>query len=159
MTTVGVPKRKPKNAPERDLQNHFRIWASERIKDVRVFVRSVGVFELEDGRVFRAGLRGQSDLYAITKGGRHIEIEVKSKTGKLTPDQERWRDWCQSFGVPWFLLKPEGDETQGQTLERGIQMLRAAMKEEPISHCEHGVPFLRCETCALADYIAPTRTG
>ncbi len=38
-----------------------------------------------------------------------IWIELKSKTGRLEPEQKDWRDWCNSVGIPWFLCRSIDD--------------------------------------------------
>ena len=41
------------------------------------------------GRVVRFGIPGQADLTGILPDGRRLEIEVKSPTGRQTPQQTR----------------------------------------------------------------------
>lgn len=38
-----------------------------------------------------------------------IWIEMKSRTGRLRPEQKEWRDWCHSIGAPWFLCRSVSD--------------------------------------------------
>ena len=96
------------------------------LPDLRLFRRNVGAIQMQ-GRVFRAGLPGQADMYGYERGtGRAIEIEAKLRS-KLSPDQERWRDWCQSWGVLWLLLAASKGETQGQTVTRWVAETRLAM--------------------------------
>jgi hypothetical protein len=109
---------------ERALQNMFRMKATESLKDVRLFVRSVGTFELSDGRVFRAGIKGQSDLIGIARGGLHIEIELKAEKGRFSPEQVAWRHFCQEWGVPWLLLQPLRGEAVEATMERWVGLVR-----------------------------------
>jgi hypothetical protein len=90
--------------------------------DVRMFRRNTGIIQLES-RVFRAGIPGQCDLYAIGKGARHFEIECK-RFGKLSEPQERWRDWCRSWGIPWLLLEVAKGEVPAETVHRWIDELR-----------------------------------
>jgi hypothetical protein len=109
---------------ERSLQNVFRMQLTQAIPTLRAFVRSVGVFELEDGRVFRAGIKGQCDIYAMARGGLHIELELKAEKGRLTKEQIAWRDFCIEWGVPWLLLQPARGELVEATMERWIGLVR-----------------------------------
>ena len=114
---------------ERSLQNLFRMRLTESIPAVRAFVRSVGVFELEDGRVFRAGIKGQCDLYAMARGGLHIEMECKAERGRLTPEQKAWRDFCGEWGVPWLLLQPLRGEALEDTMQRWVELVREIVEQ------------------------------
>ena len=104
----------------------FMALAATQIPDLRLFRRNVGAIQMH-GRVFRSGLPGQADMYGYERGtGRAIEIEAKLKS-KLSPDQERWRDWCQSWGVLWLVVEAGRGETQAQAVARWVAELRAAM--------------------------------
>lgn len=97
------------------------------LRDVRLFRRNTGTIQLED-RVFRAGVPGQCDLYALGRGGWHGEIECK-RYGKLSDPQARWRDWCISWGVPWLLLEVARGETPAVTLARWEASVAAWLPE------------------------------
>jgi hypothetical protein len=105
------------------LMQSFMYEASRAMPSVRLFRRNVGVIMIED-RVFKAGIKGQCDIYAYTKGGRVVEIETKAKRGVLSENQKHWRDWCVSWGVPWMQLKPLKSETSEQTVTRWVEELR-----------------------------------
>jgi hypothetical protein len=47
------------------------------------------------------GHDGLPDLYAVV-AGRHLEIEVKSKTGTLGPLQRKWGEIIRSAGGEWI---------------------------------------------------------
>ena len=40
------------------------------------------------------GTPGQCDLWGVWYGTAHIEIELKSVDGKLSPKQKEWKDFC-----------------------------------------------------------------
>ena len=49
-------------------------------------------------RFIRYGAPGLPDILARTKAGTVIWIEVKSSTGKLSPDQAAWKKDSEAFG-------------------------------------------------------------
>jgi len=73
------------NMTEHDIQNSIRMKLSEL--GYCVFRVNVGRFKTEDGRWFDTGLpKGFSDLMAV-KDGRVYFLEVKTETGKASPEQ------------------------------------------------------------------------
>ena len=55
-----------------------------------VFRANVGKFKMQDGRWFDTGLpKGHSDLVAY-KDGKAYFLEVKTETGKIRPEQEKF---------------------------------------------------------------------
>ena len=112
-----------KRTLEADYQRALLARASLTFRDVRIFKRSTGVIKVED-RMFRAGIKGQADLYAISRGGQHYEIELK-RFSKLTEAQEQWAEWCRSWGIPWLLLEARKDESPIATVNRWIEELGA----------------------------------
>ena len=91
------------------IESELRRALVGRCRDVRLFVRNVGVFRLDGGRVFRAGIKGQADVFGFTRDGRAIEIEIKTKRGKLSPEQIAWRDFCLAWNVIYLLLEAHDD--------------------------------------------------
>ncbi len=70
---------------EHDIQNEIRLRLSEL--GFCVFRANVGKFQTKEGRWFDTGLpKGFSDLFAV-KDGRVFFLEVKTKTGKASPEQ------------------------------------------------------------------------
>jgi hypothetical protein len=107
---------------EQDYVRSLLGHAAMEFSDVRLFVRQVGAIKT-DGRVFRAGIKGQADLYAVDRRAKHYEIEVKRFT-KLSPDQEAWKAWCSAWGVPWLLLEVRKAEMPVDTIDRWVEELR-----------------------------------
>src|SRR5580698_4791972 len=97
--------------------------AAVEIPDVRLFRRNTGMVPVDD-RVFRAGIPGQCDLYALAKGGRHYEIECK-RFGRLSEAQGRWQAWCLMWGVPWLLLEVRRTEQPAETVTRWVREVSA----------------------------------
>ena len=63
----------------------------------------------EAGKLKAMGVKaGAADIMVL---GFHpfIWIEMKSRTGRLRPEQKEWRDWCRSIGAPWFLCRSVED--------------------------------------------------
>lgn len=70
---------------EHSIQNAIRLKLSEL--GYAVFRANVGRFQTKDGRWFDTGLpKGFSDLMAV-KDGKVYFIEVKTETGKASPEQ------------------------------------------------------------------------
>lgn len=70
---------------EHDIQSMIRLKLSEL--GYAVFRANVGRFQTKDGRWFDTGLpKGFSDLFAV-KDGRIYFLEVKTETGKASPEQ------------------------------------------------------------------------
>lgn len=64
---------------------------------------NVGQFTV-DGRVVRAGVKGQSDILGVVRRGPHrgklLSIEVKRPRGRATPRQIEWmRDVIEAGGI------------------------------------------------------------
>ncbi|HUT62126.1 MAG TPA: VRR-NUC domain-containing protein [Phycisphaerae bacterium] len=65
--------------------------------DLRIWRANCGVARI-GRRTVRFGIPGQADLTGIAPDGRRLEIEVKSERGRLSDDQERFRDLIRRFG-------------------------------------------------------------
>jgi penicillin-binding protein-related factor A (putative recombinase) len=88
--------------PERAIQNE--ICAYLKLKGAFVFVHdSVGIFDPRKG-VFRSNksphrIRGVADILGIWRG-RPLAIEVKTKTGRVSPHQKAFLEaWEQAGGI------------------------------------------------------------
>jgi len=66
--------------------------------DIRLWRANVLVARTKDGRVVKAGVKGQADLSGIRAGGQRIEIEVKSPSGRQSQEQKRWQAMILRFG-------------------------------------------------------------
>lgn len=109
---------------ESDYGHNLQARCTIEFPSVRVFRRNTGLIKLED-RVFRAGIPGQCDFYALSRGGRHYEIELKRERGRLSKAQRAWRDWCLTWGIPWILLQVQRGEMPPATIVRWVYELRA----------------------------------
>ena len=65
------------------------------------------------------GNSGFPDYQAYTRAGKGFVVEVKSATGKLTPNQLVWRKDLLEWGVPYFLFN--GSEKSVNELEEFLR--------------------------------------
>lgn len=67
---------------------------------IRIWPRRVGVGKMiGTDRITRFGVKGEADLQGIVAPhGRMFGIEVKTGTGRTTPNQKLWRDMILKFG-------------------------------------------------------------
>jgi hypothetical protein len=106
---------------ESDLKAALLLAAPRLLPDLRLFRRQVmRVLVPDTERVVAVGIKGQADLYGLWRGGRHIELELKTATGRLTPHQVVWQSFCRSWGVPHLVLRERVNETTDETVERWI---------------------------------------
>lgn len=97
--------------PERAIQN--QICAYLRLMGALVFIHdSVGIYDVKAGR-FRTNkspyrIRGVSDLLGIYKG-RPLAIEVKTKTGRVSPYQKEFLDRWRAAGGVGFVARSVDD--------------------------------------------------
>ncbi len=45
---------------------------------------------------------GMADLYGIIKtpcGAMHFEIEIKTGSSRLSPNQKKWKTFCENFNI------------------------------------------------------------
>jgi hypothetical protein len=102
---------------ESELQSKLLLVAPERFPDLRLFRRNVAKARIR-GHVVRFAIPGQCDLYGITRGGLHIEVELKNVGEKLKPDQVRWKSWCDEWKIPHTVLTAMKGETEEETINR-----------------------------------------
>lgn len=112
---------------ETDLVRRF-IPMAVQILPVRLFRRQIMLAKSDDGRVMKAGVKGQADIWGFTLEGRHIEIEAKAASGRLTPDQAAWRAFCETTGVVYMLAQAERDERPDTTCTRWVNQLAALIR-------------------------------
>lgn len=59
--------------------------------------------------VIQFGVKGQADLTGILPGGRRLEIEVKSETGRQRKEQKVFGDMINRKGGVYIVAKSVGD--------------------------------------------------
>lgn len=103
---------------ETEYRRRYLAACSRALPDLRLFNRNVGFFKTPGGGGFRAGIKGQADIYGFFRLRRGpfidgvqtritipIEVELKKFGQSLKPEQEAWRNWCQEWEVPYLLLE------------------------------------------------------
>lgn len=75
-----------------------------------LFVRNnsfAGSFSRPDGSqgYIRNNMAGSPDLIVFTKGGRNLMLEVKSETGKQSPDQIAWEKAATKLGHNYYIIR------------------------------------------------------
>lgn len=108
---------------EIQLQRYFLGAITKGCPWLRLWRRMVGVAEVRGVKV-SFGSKGQADLYGFDDQGHAYEIELKSATGRVSDDQERWGLFCVSRGVRYYLLKARPGEDRDVTVARWIAELK-----------------------------------
>ena len=82
---------------EQDIQRLIMLALSEA--GCLIFRNNVGVLKNAAGIPIRFGLAvGSSDLIGIAPGGRFLAVEIKTPTGKATPEQMRFIEAVRARG-------------------------------------------------------------
>lgn len=58
-------------------------------------------------RFVKFGLKGSGDILGITCGGKFIAIEVKTGTGRQSPEQKAFQSMVEKFGGIYILARDE----------------------------------------------------
>lgn len=112
---------------EIDLMKLFQHEASMMLPMARLFRRNIINTKTAAGWHAKSGVRGQCDLYAYVRGGKVIEIETKTRRGRLSQEQQNWKDFCQAWSIQWIQLKESKWETPEETVARWVRELRFAI--------------------------------
>lgn len=97
-------------ASEKALQNDI-LRAFGTLPHLRLWRANVGVARIGT-RVVRFGVPGQADLTGILPDGRRLEIEVKSPTGRQSPDQAAFQGIIERFHGIYILARSINDVRQ-----------------------------------------------
>lgn len=127
------PDRSPRSPTESQLQQALLLAAPIGLPSWRLFRRNIGSATMRGGFEVKFGIKGQCDLYGLIRGGQHVEIELKAAGKRIKPgsDQDQWRAWCVSWGVPHVVLTGLKNETVDDTVFRWINELRALQCGSP----------------------------
>jgi hypothetical protein len=95
---------------EKAIQNDI-LRAFGTLPVIRLWRANVGVARVGT-RVIRFGIPGQADLTGILPDGRRLEIEVKSLTGRQTPEQVAFQNMIERFNGIYILARSTNDVRQ-----------------------------------------------
>ena len=95
---------------ERAIQNDI-LRAFGTRPGLRIWRQNCGVARIGE-RVVRFGVPGQADLTGILPDGRRLEIEVKSPTGRQTPQQAAFQNMIEKFHGIYILARSTHDVRQ-----------------------------------------------
>ena len=97
---------------------------------VPVFRINSGAFMIGDisPRFFRAGFNGCPDLVALLGDGRTLWIEAKAPRGKLSRDQEWFRDLCRERATPWVCAR-SFEDLEASLIDSGDIAARKGARE------------------------------
>ena len=87
----------PKAVSESDLKAALLLAAPLALPTMRLFVRPIMRVKRDD-RVYSIGIKGQSDLYGLVRGGGHVELELKDVHTITSKAQRDWRAFCRACG-------------------------------------------------------------
>lgn len=83
-------------------------------RDLRIWRNNSGVaVNQATNQGVRFGVKGQADLSGLLQGGRRLEIEVKSATGRQTPEQKDFQAMIERFGGVYILARTVEDALLG----------------------------------------------
>ena len=85
----------PTGSSEKAIQNDI-LRAFGTLPGLRLWRANTGVARIGT-RVIRFGIPGQADLTGILPDGRRLEIEVKSPTGRQSPEQIAFQGMIEKF--------------------------------------------------------------
>ncbi len=79
------------------------------IEGVFLWRSNAGAARAATGRMVRFGMPGQADLSGVLRGGFRLEIEVKSATRKLTPEQKAFGNRVLELGGLYWVARSLDD--------------------------------------------------
>lgn len=105
MSDVGAtPPRMNEAQLQRLILGHL-----ERLEGVFVWRANAGRAHTGAGRMVSFGIRGQSDILGVLRGGRALCVEVKADRGALTLDQIKFRDRVTALGALYVVARSLDD--------------------------------------------------
>lgn len=101
--------------------------ATAAFPDVRFLIRNVGSAVIGESRV-RFGIKGMADIEAIKRPNIHLEIELKNTHTPHTREQKAWQAWCESWGIPYLLLRAQASDPFAQWLDETRRFLLTVVR-------------------------------
>ena len=110
------------NLTETELRRFYVGACTERFSDVRLFIRNVGVIEV-DGRVFKSGVEGQADVWGYLYRKPYpmpLEIELKNVRTPERNAQKLWEAYCVANRISFLKLRAKKTETPAGVIDRWV---------------------------------------
>ena len=98
-----LPGEEPMPRTEQEIQKQILDELGKR-PDVYVWRQNTGVAKAHGHRV-RFGHVGSGDISGLVKGGRRLEIEVKTPTGIVSDAQLKFGQRVNELGGIWFVAR------------------------------------------------------
>lgn len=112
-------------ATETELRRFYVAKCTYFFPEARLFIRNVGQFQDELGNIFKAGIKGQADVWGHLYRDpwpMPLEIECKNVRTKITPEQIAWEAYCTSRKVPYLKLRAKKNQTPRQIVDEWTQL-------------------------------------
>jgi hypothetical protein len=93
--------------PERDIQKSVLAYLNH-LKKIYFFRSGNGAIRTELGNFFRTGRPGNPDIVVCYKGI-FVGLEIKTKTGKQSPSQEKTEQEIINAGGKYFIIRSIDD--------------------------------------------------
>lgn len=95
---------------ETKIQNEVILALGQQCGSIcRIFRQQVGFFvayQNPEARPVQVGVKGMADLSGILlPGGWRLEIEIKTPTGKQSPEQVKWAEMIRAFGGIYIVVR------------------------------------------------------
>lgn len=81
-----------------ELVNNLLIALGSRPDLGKFWKRNTGAFKTDEGHYIKYGLTGAADIEGLLVSGRHIEIECKTGTGRLSSAQQNFKAMILKYG-------------------------------------------------------------
>lgn len=94
----------PEHAIQRVLLARLNALADEHGRLCWCWRANTGMARMGN-RVVRFGLPGQADISGLLRTGRRLEVEVKTRTGKQTPEQAAFQAQIFQYGGLYLLAR------------------------------------------------------
>lgn len=108
--TLGRRKRRPLFQAERDIQAEILVAVTSL--PGAFFVRqNTGAAKSAKGKLIRFGRPGQPDIVGCYHG-RYVAIEVKTKSGRQSPEQRRYQEIIETVGGVYILARSKDEAVE-----------------------------------------------
>lgn len=84
---------------ETALSKSIRVAIKRHFPEIMLTRLQAGIIVDKSGYRVHCAEKGWADLIAIVPGGKFLGIEVKTKTGKASPEQILWREKATKLGA------------------------------------------------------------